>query len=427
MSGAIIIEGEYDDALDKYYDPIAKVKEWTRTQPLMVVNQIGTSPNMEHPGAGRADKGPNFAVNGRQQPELTMAPGEVQMWRIVNSSPRSGMLLSLPDGFTWRQLAQDGVQFSPGNYEGSQNQSVDIAAGNRADLLVKAPAGASAQPIAVQILPNVARAEIDPLDPTKKPAPVTLLWVNVTGSANDMPLIPKNKIAPLPPFLTDITDQEVAGHTRTVVFASGPPPGPNGPQPQQNTINNMQFSETDHRAWIDIDKVNTAEEWKIVNATASPAIDHPFHIHINPFQVTELFDPNQVITVDGADGKKQRVYLYVFDPDIKLAPGQCYLDPFRPDTWKPCPADPANNAVISADRNFGRVWWDVFPIPAGRNVTRGGRQIMVTGYFKMRSRFVDFPGIWVTHCHILAHEDRGMMTIVAVGVSQQALANVHHH
>jgi FtsP/CotA-like multicopper oxidase with cupredoxin domain len=32
----------------------------------------------------------------------------------------------------------------------------------------------------------------------------------------------------------------------------------------------------------------------------------------------------------------------------------------------------------------------------------------------MRSRFVDFPGLYVMHCHILAHEDRGMMTIVQV-------------
>ena len=32
----------------------------------------------------------------------------------------------------------------------------------------------------------------------------------------------------------------------------------------------------------------------------------------------------------------------------------------------------------------------------------------------MRSRFVDFTGTYVIHCHILAHEDRGMMTVVEV-------------
>jgi FtsP/CotA-like multicopper oxidase with cupredoxin domain len=32
----------------------------------------------------------------------------------------------------------------------------------------------------------------------------------------------------------------------------------------------------------------------------------------------------------------------------------------------------------------------------------------------MRSRFVDYPGLFVIHCHILAHEDRGMMMVVEV-------------
>jgi FtsP/CotA-like multicopper oxidase with cupredoxin domain len=42
------------------------------------------------------------------------------------------------------------------------------------------------------------------------------------------------------------------------------------------------------------------------------------------------------------------------------------------------------------------------------------RMVLVPGYFKMRSRFVDYTGQYVIHCHILAHEDRGMMTIVQV-------------
>jgi len=40
--------------------------------------------------------------------------------------------------------------------------------------------------------------------------------------------------------------------------------------------------------------------------------------------------------------------------------------------------------------------------------------VTIAGYFKMRSRFVDFPGQFVLHCHILIHEDRGMMQMVSV-------------
>jgi hypothetical protein len=45
-------------------------------------------------------------------------------------------------------------------------------------------------------------------------------------------------------------------------------------------------------------------------------------------------------------------------------------------------------------------WMDTVGIP--RN---GGRVVF-------RSRFDDFVGKWVNHCHILLHEDNGMMQIV---------------
>ena len=34
------------------------------------------------------------------------------------------------------------------------------------------------------------------------------------------------------------------------------------------------------------------------------------------------------------------------------------------------------------------------------------------GEITMRTRFLDFPGRWVFHCHILLHEDNGMMGTV---------------
>jgi hypothetical protein len=57
------------------------------------------------------------------------------------------------------------------------------------------------------------------------------------------------------------------------------------------------------------------------------------------------------------------------------------------------------------------IWWDVFAIPSARVASNGA---VIPGYFKMRSRFVDYPGSYVFHCHILIHEDRGMMFTVEV-------------
>ena len=106
---------------------------------------------------------------------------------------------------------------------------------------------------------------------------------------------------------------------------------------------------------------------------------------------------------------------YVFYNNPAPDPAQCYLDPNDPSTWKDCKA--------VNDPSKPRIWWDVFPIPSGIGATdaqgnpikgANGQQIMVPGYFRMRSRFVDYAGQYVLHCHILAHEDRGMMVLVQV-------------
>ena len=378
MTGAFIIEGKYDDELNTAY--MAYGRDWTRKQPVLVINQLGVSPNLLR--RTPTDKGPDFSVNGGMQPKLTMYPGEVQLWRILNTSGRSGaFFLGPPAGFEWKQLAQDGVQFADVNYQKSQNQPFLMASGNRVDLLVKAPAKAPPQSYNVQVKHAVAQADLASANP------VTLFTVDVTGSGPEMQLLRR---APTPPpYLADITDDEIKG-TKSIIFTSLAPGSP-----FQHTINGQPFN----GEVGEVVRLNTAEEWKISNGTVAQPIDHPFHIHINPFQVTEVFDPNEMIT-DPKTGKQ--VNKYVFDkPTVD---GQCQLDPNNPDSWKPC----------QASLQPYRIWWDVFPIPTGRQISVFGRSIVVPGYFKMRSRFVDFPGLFVMHCHILAHEDRGMMMVVEV-------------
>ena len=85
----------------------------------MVINQLGATPNLLRRGPGQADKGPDFSVNGRLQPVVSMRPGEVQMWRIVNTSGRAGAFFVGPRerASQWKQIAQDGVQFNDANYQ----------------------------------------------------------------------------------------------------------------------------------------------------------------------------------------------------------------------------------------------------------------------------------------------------------------------
>ena len=125
--------------------------------------------------------------------------------------------------------------------------------------------------------------------------------------------------------------------------------------PPTQTINGKKFE--DHivnQAML----LGSTEEWTLFN-DGGPA--HPFHIHINPFQVTEILNPAVSKT------------------------------PFKlPAPW---------------------VWWDDIAIPTG-------------GYIKFLSRFVDYTGAYVLHCHILGHEDRGMMQMVEVITNTTTLG--HH-
>jgi FtsP/CotA-like multicopper oxidase with cupredoxin domain len=432
MTGAFIIEGGYDDDLNRFYgempaQPVATppvMVKWTRAQPVLVINQLGVSPNLL--GGGTATL--PLSVNGRIQPVLAMRPGEVQLWRIANTSSQSFVrLIGPPAGFAWRQLAQDGVQFTQENYERSEDSpSFLLAPGNRADLLVKAPAKAPAAPTPVQVQLVISSVGVT----ATKPAPVTLLSIDVAGDPPGNPrqtqFIPR---APTPPpFLADITDREITG-TKVITFNSKPP----GAE-AQHTIDDKQFDGNVGQVVL----LSRAEEWQIVNTTVRGSslgpgrnVDHPFHIHINPFQVTEVFDPNDVLTdpktgapiIDPTTNKP--FPHYVFDPAAKKRPEQCYIDPrLKPADIKLCgPSGPQSNLV----------WWDVFPIPAGTIATNAagqqikkadGTPLVVGGYFKMRSRFVDYPGLFVLHCHILAHEDRGMMTVVDVRPLE---APMRHH
>lgn len=416
--GAFIIEGQYDDEINEVYK--AYGPEWTRTQPVMVINQFGTSPNLKG-GAGQ-DKGPDFSVNGRTNPVIAMKPGEVQMWRILNASGRAGALfLKPPAGLSWKILARDGVQFYTDNYAKSGDESFLLASGNRIDLLVQAQC-------ATQdgcTYPVLVENTVDPSDlvstPTKTVFPISLATVKVAGDAVNMPFPDASPAKTFPTDLSDIADSEITG-TQTISFGTIPQSFVNGPPPHSpaavHTINGKQF---DGEVGVAV-LLNKVEEWTVTNN--STFISHPFHIHINPFQITEVFAPNSTLS----DGTTP---VYVFN-GAPLQPGQCAVNPEDPTTWKPCMATaPATH----------RIWWDVFPIPSGQSIqlqgsvcteldkcpaairkyttcgTSGGAttcSVTVPGHFKMRSRFVDYPGWFVIHCHILAHEDRGMMTVVEV-------------
>ncbi|MDQ3772921.1 MAG: multicopper oxidase domain-containing protein [Pseudomonadota bacterium] len=449
LAGAFIIEGPYDDGLRAFYDK-------TNADPgleekVLVIQQLSTSLSL----LSATRSGPPFlSVNGRREPVITMRPGQVQMWRIANAAYRSFVQFmgfvrqtdpttptscSSPTGSSpeapcvdWRQTAQDGVQFAPANYEnvGKANARFNMAGGNRVDLLVKAPSTAGSY--------NLTVWESTSESPTTKGngtrvREVTLLTVKVEGTpiAPAMVFIDEKSFPTFPDFLDNIPEVEdpgkrkniaydtTPGFTTSAAYLRGPLTGPDPVLPT-HTIDGKLFDDQIKQRMV----LNSVEEWKVSNTAVG--IAHPFHIHINPFQVVEVFDPNN------AEATRK---------PTEAAPNPCYADPTNPDTWR------VRNDCDKLKLTPPFVWWDVRAIPAARDAglldpavqciqdksaegkyrcpdsrgnactSKGNKQwcsVKIPGYFKMRSHFPDFPGVFVQHCHILAHEDVGMMQFVEV-------------
>ena len=394
MGGLFIIAGDYDDAILRIG---AGAPDKPKYKEKVLIFQIFG----EQPQQVQASPTTNqIAVNGQVVPTITMKKGEVQWWRIGDAAMKAHGVgeFAFLDETTYNdyvanpgklavpakagrptmaplpqidparvpnlyQTAQDGVQFGWINFgRFSKLTSTMQAPGNRADFLVKAPANAGTSYLVFWF------AEGGPPAPADIRLNLVLKVVTAGDPTGVNTTLPTEADYPKQPgFLKDITDEELQGRHRTLVFSME---GGIGTQPIFK-INDKQFEE----GRIDqLMLLGNAEEWTIQNISGR-SVMHPFHIHINPFQVTEIFDP-----------------LTMKEP-LEL-----------PQPW---------------------VWWDTFPIPAGVQKVENGKFVFdpVTklpvlegppGHIKIRTRFVDYPGTYVLHCHILGHEDRGMMQLVKV-------------
>jgi FtsP/CotA-like multicopper oxidase with cupredoxin domain len=363
MVGAFVIEGGYDDALNL-----------RDTEKVLVLHAVADTPNMARGNipAGNFYTQPSLYVNGQLNPTITMRPGEIQLWRMVNATIKDVMTVTgfqppapgahLPEV---QQTAQDGVQFKWDNFaeqpilnflKSGKARPNSFAPGNRMDILVKAPTMPGLYPF---ILTETAQFG-DPKD-------IVVLNLRVLeGPSLSMEFPKQEKYPAFPPFLKDITAADCQpsptnpAKYRTLDFGWDDPhkssPGNDGPRAPGFTINGKKFSGQEYDQEMVLGAV---EEWTLENSTAK--IAHPFHIHINPFQVVEIIDP-----VAGTSYK------------------------------------PSGNYV----------WQDAIAIPPATFNDDG--TVKEKGRVVIRHRFVDFTGSFVLHCHMLAHEDRGMMELVGV-------------
>ena len=326
MAGALIIEDTDEEKLVPESGDVV----W------LVQELVGAGAeklySCEHPHV------PN-AVNGKFQPTLTLRPGEVQRWRFINATATPGgyMNLQLLDSrnrqHEFMLIAIDGYPLR----RRLRRTSYVLPPGGRVDFLVR--------------LPRAGKYKMFKRRFQGRAQNQVLAWIDVAGKTLNTALPPT--LRSLPPFLRPITDNEIVKR-RTVRFQICPDQArgdvcKNFPEAKlcktessDELLTNVFLIDGKPYDLHRIDqtiKLGTAEEWEIINETGA---EHPFHIHINHFQV--------------------------------MRPG------VRPEDW----------------------WWqDTVSLPVDRSV-------------KIRSRFLDYPGRFVLHCHILLHSDLGMMQNVEV-------------
>jgi FtsP/CotA-like multicopper oxidase with cupredoxin domain len=259
-------------------------------------------------------------VNGQLRPTLTLRPDQTQLWRLANAGADIFYQLQL-DGYHFTVIGEDGVPVA-------QIRTADtllLPPGKRYDVLVTASAKAGQTWLRTTAYSNGPQGDQYP--DTK------LVQVDVKGHCVDRLPELTGAVATAP---ADLATAPIAQRREVDLSESA--------DGLSFYINGKQF-DMDSSVFATPAKLGTVEEWTITNAAGE---DHPFHLHITPFQV---------MSVNGV-------------------------------------AQPYTHMQ------------DTVPIPHAENG--------VPGKVVIRVPFNDFPGRWMFHCHIAAHEDNGMMSYINV-------------
>ncbi|MDH3600709.1 MAG: multicopper oxidase domain-containing protein, partial [Candidatus Tectomicrobia bacterium] len=358
MAGTFLIRGPFDRWLHQAY-------EKQLTEKVMVIQQVQPSLTLLD---SAVSGNPNPLVNGQGDPVVTLRPGEVQWWRMVAATMNANSHLAIifPKELIVKQIAMDGVRFAPENYvsqpllEGehlNQDYTITLSPGNRADFLVQSPIPKTLEPLAQQdykvthrIVGQIAPAVQELVRKRRAKATTEqeaeqqvyqLFTVRVEGAAQSMKNPADLTLPPMPKFLRDIPEPK---DKRDVVYQMEG--SRNREMPPKFFINNVQYVRNCASQTFTV-TLGSSVQWTLKNESdqgTTNLIQHPFHIHINPFQVVE------------------------YDGDTKSPP---------------------------------YVWQDTIGLANNS-----------TGNVVLYQKFINFTGGFVQHCHILGHEDRGMMTNV---------------
>ena len=255
-------------------------------------------------------------INGQLMPDIRMQPGETQVWSLLNGSTSAFYVLRL-EGHAFTVVAIDGVPLISPRVE---QETLMVSSGQRMEVIVSANSNKGRYTLSYDAYDQ----GVDTW-PHKAVANVLIggkAWVGGSHPGVDTS-------SPV----SDLSTASVPDELHRTIALSQDDAVPEG-EFGRFTINGHAWDPAVSE-WTST--LGTVEEWLITNDTNQ---DHPFHVHVNPFQV---------IKVNGSP------VAFSGHQDVAIVP------------------------------RFGSI--------------------------TVRTRFTDFTGGPVLmHCHILDHEDMGMMT-----------------
>lgn len=394
MSGALMVRGAIDSKPEMaaatelifmfqapYYAGNGNKNYGVATGKLENFSQVADNPSAGSP----------VLINGIRRPRIVMQSGEVQRWRFINTQIFNPLSLSF-DSHTMRRYTVDG--YPRAFYENfSAGTGIKLDAGARSSVIVQA--GVPGTYYLRSLSVNVSSQGVVPED--------ILAEIVVIAPPNPMP-IPSEPLA-VTAFLTPITDAEFAakgGMKRNIVFraisnallnSSLPPAAAKLSPITEAPANGLLSPGSEIKDWVyntDLTSVmNTV--FSVGSASTSAST--------NPATPTATTNPNQYYPFQSANAITQTVPLdsveewTVYNMNAAGHPFHIHANPMYVIKVNGQPVTP--------------FWCDTLALPLGGTPSN---PTSIT----FRSRFRDFTGPYVMHCHMLAHEDLGMMQGVTV-------------
>jgi FtsP/CotA-like multicopper oxidase with cupredoxin domain len=260
MSGALVIEG-----IESYFPPLVGLPERILVVRGRSIVNDPQSADLKHRvqlssdicGAEPEATEEVFTVNGSVRPQIEIAPGERQFWRLVNASADRYLDLQL-EGQSFEIVAMDGMPIAlhDPNHATRSAEHVLLPPAGRLEAIVTGPAAGKPRRL-------ISRCVDTGPDGDPNPAMV-LADIVPRSTANSLAKAAKSSVKS-EVKTPDLTAEEKTPPRFTVTFTE---------DKKGFYINGKKF--TPDAAPMLRAKVGSFQHWRIVNATGEL---HPVHIH----------------------------------------------------------------------------------------------------------------------------------------------------